>query len=108
MHINGDNRPVEITARRRADAAARSRDVAQAGSTDKATASEPAGGSIADSFDPAAVSRFVAILKNMNPVDLHRVEELRARISDGSYSADPEDLADLLSGADEPRPDRSA
>ncbi len=107
MHINGDNRPVDVTARRRADAAARTREVGQA-DTKAAASNDAAGGTLADSFDPAAVSRFVAILKNMNPVDLHRVEELRARIADGSYNADSEDLADLLSSSDETPPNRSA
>jgi len=48
--------------------------------------------------DSASVSRLVGILKNMNPADLQRIDELKARIADGSYRADPEELADLLLG----------
>jgi anti-sigma28 factor (negative regulator of flagellin synthesis) len=38
----------------------------------------------------------VELIKAMNPADLHRVEELRARIADGSFTATPDELADLL------------
>jgi anti-sigma28 factor (negative regulator of flagellin synthesis) len=40
----------------------------------------------------------------MNPADLHKVDELKSRIADGSYRADPEELADLLLGEKEPAP----
>lgn len=51
------------------------------------------------------IDRYVAILKEMDPVDLHRVEDIRQRIADGSYQADIDDLVDPLLqflGDDEP------
>lgn len=42
------------------------------------------------------VDRFVAELATHDPVDLHRVEDLRERIANGDYRADPEELADGL------------
>ncbi len=48
--------------------------------------------------DSAAVARLVDVLKNMNPADVQRIDELKERIADGSYRADPGELADLLLG----------
>lgn len=54
--------------------------------------------------DLASVGRMVGILKSMNPLDVHKVEDLRQRIADGEYTAEPEELADLILGApDRPR-----
>ncbi len=94
MEINGDRRQIDAALRRKTDAAAQ----VAAKVAAPATPSAADGGreSQTDSFDAASISRFVGILKNMNPVDLHRVDELRARISDGSYRADSGDLADSL------------
>jgi anti-sigma28 factor (negative regulator of flagellin synthesis) len=58
---------------------------------------------VGQGFDAASVERFVGVLKTMNPLNLHRVEDLRQRIADGRYSAGAEELAELLMG-DEPRP----
>jgi len=44
----------------------------------------------------AATERFVRILSEMDPSDLHKVEDLRERIADGSYTARPEELVDPL------------
>jgi anti-sigma28 factor (negative regulator of flagellin synthesis) len=59
--------------------------------------------------DAEAIQRYVSVLKTMNPASLHRVEELRARIADGSYTADPEELADMILGGngDAERPSQS-
>ena len=94
-------RPVDPTVKRR-----QSEQVARA---EKATGGGATSGAQGDSakvgtgLDPAAVGRFVEILKTMNPLDLHKVEDLRQRIADGRYQAEPDELADLLLG-DEPRP----
>jgi flagellar biosynthesis anti-sigma factor FlgM len=56
-------------------------------STDSVRLSAPA---------PEVIAGWVAALKDLAPERLHRVEELRARIADGSYTADPEDLAGPL------------
>jgi flagellar biosynthesis anti-sigma factor FlgM len=62
----------------------------------------PAAASVAgasfDLSDRAAVARLVDAVQQLNPADVHRVEQLRQRIADGSYRADPEELADQLLG----------
>lgn len=47
-------------------------------------------------LDPDVAKAYVERLKQEDPARLHRVEELRGRIADGSYRADPEELADRL------------
>jgi flagellar biosynthesis anti-sigma factor FlgM len=92
MEINKDYRPIDPATRKRQNDAARVGAQAQA-------PTPPAGAGDAVQLNdtgPAAVARYVQILKSMNPVDLHRVEELRSRIRDGSYRADPEELAGPL------------
>lgn len=92
MEIQGD-RPLDPVARRRQLDAARGGVGSSAGSTSKPDASFSAG-------DSAAVGRLVDILRNANPADLQRIDELKERIANGSYRADPEELADLLLGRD--------
>lgn len=94
MEIHGDHRPIDPATRKRQTDAAASRTAAKA--------PESRGGRSDDkvelgSTSPQAIARYVDILKAMNPADLHRVEELRARIKDGSFSAAPDDLAGPLS-----------
>lgn len=48
------------------------------------------------SLEPEQIQRYVDILKNMDPVDLHRVEEFKQRIADGSYQATVDELIDPL------------
>ena len=90
MEIQGDFRPLDPAARKRqSEAAAKTpeqRDAGKAG--DDVRLAE---------IGPQHIDRYVQILKSMNPADLHRVEELRARIRDGSYRADAESLAGPLS-----------
>ena len=92
MEINKDYRPIDPATRKRQNDAAR---VATQGQAQTPPASAADAVQLNDS-GPAAVARYVQILKAMNPVDLHRVEELRSRIRDGSYRADPKDLAGPL------------
>jgi anti-sigma28 factor (negative regulator of flagellin synthesis) len=104
MEIPPEFKPTDpIQRRRQAEQAARP-------AAGEATAAKaPPQGKPADSaavgqgFDPASVEKFVGVLKTMNPLSLHKVEDLRQRIADGSYGADADELADLLLG-DEPRP----
>lgn len=91
MEIQGD-RPLDPVARRRQLDAARG-GVGSSASTSKPDASFSAS-------DSAAVGRLVDILRNANPADLQRIDELKERIANGSYRADPEELADLLLGRD--------
>ncbi len=91
MQIPRDLRPADPPVRRRPAEPARAAD----------KPAESAGGTPADRAqfgDAEAIGRYVTVLKTMNPASLHRVEDLRARIADGSYNADPEELADLLLG----------
>jgi anti-sigma28 factor (negative regulator of flagellin synthesis) len=89
MEIQGD-RPIDPAARRRQLDAARG-DRGQVSSAGKPDATFAA-------TDSTAVGRLVDIIKNMNPADLQRITELKERIADGRYRADPEELADLLLG----------
>ena len=93
MEIQGD-RPLDPATRRRQADGARGQRVA--------AANGPAPSKVLDATfspgDAAGVARLVGILKSMNPVDVHRVDELKARIADGSYRAEPNELADLLLG----------
>lgn len=90
MEIPRDFRPADPAVRKRpGDAAARS-------GTQVPAAAGTGGADRVDFGDAATISRYVNVLKTMDPVSLHKVEDLRARIADGSYTADPEELADLL------------
>lgn len=103
MEIPRDLRPADPAVRRRpAENAGVTRSRVP---TPAPAASTPASASVdqaAVTTDPSTIARYVDVLKNMNPTHLHRVEELRARIADGSYTAEPEELADLILGE---RPD---
>jgi anti-sigma28 factor (negative regulator of flagellin synthesis) len=95
MDIPRDLRPSDAPVRKRVQDATVGRTPVSA----KAPANEGNGGFAADqaSFgDAGTIERYVSVLKTMNPVSLHKVEDLRARIANGTYSADPEELADLI------------
>lgn len=91
MEIHGDQRPIDPVTRRRQTEAAASRSAAKEPEARRADEVE-----LGDT-SPQAIARFVALLKAMNPADLHKVEELRARIKDGTFSASANDLAGPLS-----------
>ena len=95
MDISRDLRPADAPVRKRATEAAAVR--TPAGGTSASASANHASLSDQVSFgDVGAIDRYVAVLKTMNPANLHKVEDLRARIADGSYTADPEELADLI------------
>ena len=101
MDISRDLRPADASVRKRATDAAAVRTSTgssrASGSAGQAGAVNQNSGLDQVSFgDVGAIDRYVAVLKTMNPVNLHKVEDLRARIADGSYTADPEELANLL------------
>jgi flagellar biosynthesis anti-sigma factor FlgM len=104
MEIHGDKRPTDpVLRKRQVDAAARG--AAKVGDAGTGSTGERSDAVELGSTSPQAIARYVDILKAMNPADLHRVEELRARIQDGSFTATPEELAGPLSdllGNDEP------
>jgi flagellar biosynthesis anti-sigma factor FlgM len=89
MEIQGD-RPLDPVARRR------QLDAARAGVGSQAADARP--DAIFSAGDSAAVGRLVDILRNANPSDVQRIDDLKERIANGSYRADPEELADLLLG----------
>ncbi len=94
MEISGNQRPIDPATRKRQTDAANSRTAArapQAGGERAADAVE------LGSTSAQAIARYVDILKAMNPADLHRVEDLRARIQDGTFTATAEELAGPLS-----------
>ena len=103
MEIQGDFRPLDpATRKRQSEAAAKpagAEPTPSSGSRDAVRLNE---------ISPQQIDRYVQILKSMNPADLHRVEELRTRIRNGSYHADAEGmagpLADLLGGPSTPNP----
>jgi anti-sigma28 factor (negative regulator of flagellin synthesis) len=90
MQIHGD-KPIDPASRKRQLDAARGQQVPSPPATGRPDAAFAAG-------DSAAVARLVGILQSMNPSDLQRIEDLKERIADGRYRADPEELADLLLG----------
>ena len=99
MEIPSELRPVDTPVRKRLTEAQRTPaggTPAPAKSGSAASASETT--DRASFSDAASISRYVQVLKTANPTQLHKVEELRARISDGTYSAEPEELADLILG----------
>lgn len=94
MEIHGDNRPIDPATRKRQTDAANSRNAAK----ESSEASSGRRDAVElGTTSPQAIARYVDILKAMNPADLHRVEELRARIEDGSFTATPDELAGPLS-----------
>lgn len=102
MEIHGDKRPTDpVLRKRQTDAASRATAKPEARSDSERTDAVELG-----STSPQAIARYVDILKAMDPADLHKVEELRARIQDGSFTATPEELAgplsDLLGGDSKP------
>jgi flagellar biosynthesis anti-sigma factor FlgM len=95
MEISGNQRPIDPATRKRQTDAANSRTAArapQAGGEQR-----PADAVELGSTSAQAIARYVDILKAMNPADLHRVEDLRARIQDGTFTATAEELAGPLS-----------
>ncbi|TVR08403.1 MAG: hypothetical protein EA401_13970 [Planctomycetota bacterium] len=46
--------------------------------------------------DPSRLENFVSRLRDMDPSDIHRVEELRQQINDGRYSAETDEVIDSL------------
>jgi flagellar biosynthesis anti-sigma factor FlgM len=90
MEIQGDFRPLDPATRKRQSEAAK------AAGGDQRPAGKPGDAVRLDETSPQQIDRYVQILKSMNPADLHRIEELRARIRDGSYRADAESLAGPL------------
>ena len=93
MNIPPDFKPVDPAVRKRTTEAGDRAPAKAAGANAQAPRVDQA------SFgDAEAIQRYVSVLKTMNPASLHRVEELRARIADGSYTADPEKLADMILG----------
>ncbi len=95
MEIPRDLRPADPVVRRRLPGAG---DRPATAGDSPPTAIDKA--ALANSAD---VQRYVQVLKTADPARLHKVEELRARIADGSYRADPEELADLILGDGAPR-----
>lgn len=92
MDIPRDLRPAEPAVRKRAGEIP-----ARGPAASHATPASSASAADAVNFgDAGAIERYVSVLKTMDPANLHKVEDLRARIADGSYTADPEELADLL------------
>lgn len=92
MEIPSENRRLDaIQRRRQADALARTPSVDRKATEDRADAVDLG-------FSPESVQRFVDILRNMNPEDVHRVDDLKQRIAEGSYTATAEDLASGFTG----------
>lgn len=89
----------------------------KAGSTNKSQQSSQAQSTAAEQGDSLNarssvskedVERYVDILKNMDPTDLHRVENLRQSIEDGTYNSELDELMspllDFLSDPDNNTP----
>lgn len=61
-----------------------------------AQAQESAGDQAKVKLDTDTAQQYVDKLRSYDPSNLHRVDELKAQIADGSYTADPAELADRL------------
>jgi flagellar biosynthesis anti-sigma factor FlgM len=98
MDIIRDNRPVEPARKRDSAPAARpptaSGDAASTDASDKVDASDLA----VTRPDQAAMRRLVDQLKRMQPADVQKIDDLRARIAAGTYTATPEELAEAILG----------
>jgi anti-sigma28 factor (negative regulator of flagellin synthesis) len=61
----------------------------------------PGAGPLADSADtstsPEQIARYVQLAAAYRPASSQRVEDLKAKVRDGSYTADPDELATGLS-----------
>lgn len=90
--ISGDLHP--------SDPVSRKRQLATGGRGADRAAPPAAGGRVDRaailSSSPETIKGYVQALKAMNPVDLHKVEELRERIRSGAYQADPDEMAGQL------------
>ena len=51
--------------------------------------------------DDAAIGRLVQTLKTMDPSSAHRIADLRRQIAEGSYTAEPDALAEAFIGRDD-------
>lgn len=63
---------------------------------DKSPAAENEKPSTSFGIKSQDVDRYVDMLKRMDPVDLHRVEDIRSRIENGEYSTEVDSLIDPL------------
>lgn len=90
MDIRPEAGPDQV-ARRRLDERAARRQAPVGGQT-----GAPGGSDAVDMRRSQSVERLVAALRSREAVDVHRVEDLRARIAEGSYRASAEELVDGL------------
>lgn len=90
MEIQGDNQLDPMSRRRQAEAAR--------GQKGAASLVPPQADATYSGADSAEIGKLVQLLRNADPADVQRIDKLKARIADGSYRADPEELADLLLG----------
>ncbi len=101
MDIRPEPGPDQV-ARRRIDERAVRRQAPGGSAREESSASADA----VDMRRSQSVERLVAALRSSEPVDIHRIEDLRARIADGSYQARPEELVDgllaVIDGTDTP------
>jgi anti-sigma28 factor (negative regulator of flagellin synthesis) len=97
MEIQPDKRQTDPVLRKRQADAAASRGAKASESSEESSSNDRRDAVELGTTSPQAIARYVDILKAMNPADLHRVEDLRARIKDGSFTATPDELAGPLS-----------
>ncbi|MFW5846373.1 MAG: flagellar biosynthesis anti-sigma factor FlgM [Planctomycetota bacterium] len=94
MQINPHVGDVDPGGRRRQTEQMRGNRVERLAQDQSADGAAPARASIG--LQAADIARYVDMLKRMDPVDLHRVDEIRQRIADGSYDSGLDDLIDPL------------
>jgi flagellar biosynthesis anti-sigma factor FlgM len=97
MEINGNNRPIDPGSRKRqleAGKVSASNAAGAAHESESAHTPEQIDGYQALSSEE--IQRYVDILKTFDPVDHHKVDELRQRIARGEYTLSPGDLAQRL------------
>jgi flagellar biosynthesis anti-sigma factor FlgM len=108
MDIHGFDRPLPPERRRLQERGVnRSDGVASKAAEGSARSSATPAERLSLSLSPEQIQRYVDILKQMDPVDLHRVERFQKAIEDGSYGASVDELIDPLMdflADDEPAP----
>lgn len=93
MDIRPDPSSLDALTRQRANERA-ARERQSTGGTPATNSGRPADADV--ELASTVSARFVEIVKTMDPTDLHRVEDIRQRIADGSYTATADELVDPL------------
>lgn len=94
MEVNPFNRNQHLERKRQVDKDLRQAE--QAAGNSPSARQDGDAAKLSSRLAPEQIERYVSILKNMDPTDLHRVERFKEQIEDGTYQAHVDDLIDPL------------